>query len=517
MSHITEDFRRNMEAEGIDTELTVRILERYNAGDFDTQRPVEVERLPEIDGESVIDATGSLELRLDLPTARKRLENCGVEGHPEDLGVRDGESILFDRKALERLGVLMTPSIAYGVLNGGSATSYADEKKNRGLSDSLFSLFEPTFAPLADRVRGRAKGLTPAFVTSEGDGPSFLELKMRSLLLLARRYQKTSGKALPAGFRPMFQMTSVSNNDEVAAAYTRLRNSHLLSDLIEETGVDITDVRTGIQPMIGAFSHSEEGRPKRIFDHAYGEAGRPLPLPGGHGQNFHVLADVYRTLLADGFRYAYIGNVDNLGYTADPALVARFALSGRPAAFEFAFRTPVDVKGGILVADRSGVLTCGDIGPAVSKEDVFEAEAAGKSILFNCATGLFDLRGLVADLDRIARDLPTRFSDQDKDAGRYSQAEQVTWEVIGMLDSPLIFGVDKYRRFLAAKLLSETLMTSGIMLDHRSYPSDPDPAKDLHSTAEKLSKGLIRKLEREYGYTAADGVPRAIPVSNLRD
>ena len=32
------------------------------------------------------------------------------------------------------------------------------------------------------------------------------------------------------------------------------------------------------------------------------------------------------------------------------------------------------------------------------------------------------------------QNLPVRFSDQDKDAGRYSQAEQVTWEIIGMLE-----------------------------------------------------------------------------------
>ena len=513
---ISQELRDDMVSRGIDVGLSLSILDRYNRGEFDRQRPVEVERLPEVDGSAVIDATGALSLRVSRSTAKKRFDDIGIDGSPEDFGEIDGDDVRFDDEALARIGVRLVACTAYGVLNGGSATSYADEKKNRALDETLFSVLEERFRPLAERVRGLAKGLTPAYVTDSGDGPSFLELKMRSVLLLALRYEAETGQPLPDTFRPMFQMTSVNNDEEVREAYHGYRESGLLSDLIEATGIDITDVRTGVQPMISAYTHSEEGRPKGIFDRAYGKRGRTLPLPGGHGQNFHVLADVYRELLRDGFRFAYLGNVDNIGFTIDPPTLARFALSGRPAAFEFSFRTPVDVKGGILVQDRSGVLTCGDIGPAVSKDEVFRAEAAGTSVLFNCATGLFDLQRLVDDLDRINRDLPVRFSDQDKDAGRYSQAEQVTWEVIGMLDRPLILGVDKYRRFLAAKLLSETLMTSGVALDSPEYPSNPDPSKDLRGTAEQLHGGLIEALERSYGFRVDENGAKPIPAAELR-
>ncbi len=512
---ISQALQNDMVSRGIDVELSLSILERYNRGEFDHQRAVEVERLPEVDGSSVIDATGALSMRLSRAAARERFEDIGIDGTPEEFGEIDGNDVRFDHDALARIGVNLVPCTAYGVLNGGSATSYADEKKNRALDSSLFAVLEDRFRPLAERVRGMAKGLTPAYVTDTGDGPSFLELKMRSVLLLALEYQAETGRQLPDTFRPMFQMTSVNNDEEIGDAYEGYRESAILADLIETTGIDITDVRTGVQPMISAYTHSEEGRPKSVFDRAYGEQGRTLPLPGGHGQSFHILADVYRELLRDGFRFAYLGNVDNIGFTIEPATLARFALSRRPAAFEFSFRTPVDVKGGILVQDRSGVLTCGDIGPAVSKEEVFRAEAAGTSVLFNCATGLFDLQRLVADLDRINRDLPVRFSDQDKDAGRYSQAEQVTWEVIGMLERPLIFGVDKYRRFLAAKLLSETLMTSGVALDSPGYPSDPDPSKDLRGTAERLHRGLIEALEGEYGFRIRGDRFEPIPAAEL--
>jgi hypothetical protein len=329
-------------------------------------------------------------------------------------------------------------------------------------------------------------------------GPSYVELKMRSLLIEELRYRKVTGTQDP-GLAPMFQMTSVNNDDEVSAAYTAFRQSPLLKDLIEQTGVDVTKVLTGVQPMIAAFTHERDGKPKDLFTRAFGDEGRILPLPGGHGQNFEVLGPVYGELHGRGKRFVVLGNVDNLGNTIDPVEIALLALSGKQAAFDFAFKTPVDVKGGILVVDQRGRLDCADIGPAISPEEVLQAEATGVPILFNCATGIFDLSYLTENLDSIVEELPMRWSNQIKDAGAYSQAEQVTWEIIGMLDDFYVFGVDKYRRFLAAKLLVEGLMTSGIGLDSPDYPTDNDPAKDLKQVASKLHAGLKRLLVEVYG------------------
>lgn len=248
--------------------------------------------------------------------------------------------------------------------------------------------------------------------------------------------------------------------------------------------------------MISAYTHSEKGDPKEVFTKS---DGKPLALPGGHGQNFAVLKETYLALEAAGKEFAYLGNVDNLANLPNPAGVALMALSGKEAAFEFSFKTPVDIKGGILIKDTRGRLNCGDIGPAISKSELAAAEERGKPILFNCATGLFNLKHLKSELPRIIRDLPTRFSDQDKDAGRYSQAEQVTWEVIGMLKDFFVFGVDKYERFIAAKLLLESFLASGLSLDHPDFPRHEDPAKDLYTVGKKLHTGLERLLREEYG------------------
>ncbi|NBC30839.1 MAG: hypothetical protein GVY29_12715 [Spirochaetes bacterium] len=515
---LSPQIRRDMEEKKIDVDRTVTILNNYNAGKYDKVEKVVADEIPAIDGESIIDMTGELSLELPQSQVTERLEALLPSVEPKHHGRWSGTTVHFDRDQLEHLGEHLLPLVSYGVLNGGSATSYADTKKNSKLSEPLLDLLGDRFEAVAQMSRGKAKGITPAFVNPDGSlGPSFLELKMRALLIRILRYNLRFGAAGDGAppVAPLFQMTSVFNDHEIAATYHEYRNSPLLGDLIAETGVDITRAETGIQPMIAAYTHSEEGRPKQIFTRAYGEEGASLPLPGGHGQNFDILREVYRGLYESGKRFVYLGNVDNLGFTVDPVSVAYLALTGKQAAFDFSFRTSVDVKGGILVRDQRGRLNAADIGPAISADEVFRQEEAGRKILFNCATGLFSLDYLVPNIDHVVENLPMRFSDQDKDAGKYSQAEQVTWEIVGMLDDFLVFGVDKYQRFLAAKLLLETLMTSGLRIDDPAYPTDERPDKDLRGTAQRLHAGLEKKLAGEYGMAFRNGRWEPKPVEEL--
>lgn len=502
---MTDALRRDMEEKKIDVELSLTLLDRINSGKVSIGETGEARGIPGVDGDRIVDTTSAPTWTGDAEALYGRLGELNLAPDRLRFDIPVSGPVTLGADQLREIGLHLIPRVAYGVLNGGSATSYADHTKNRSFNETLYRLYEPLLNTIGESVRGKAKGLTPALFSSTGmPGASYLELKMRHLLLLLSESRDATGTALPAGHAPMFQMSSVHNNEELSRAYEAYRNSPLLKDLIAETGVDITEVRTGVQPMISAYTHSEHGSPRGIFDRAYGEQGRTLALPGGHGQSFSVLKSVYRSLRSDGFRFAYIGNVDNLGFTVDPVTVAFFALTGRPVAFEFAYKTPVDVKGGILIEDMNRGLTCGDIGPAVSKSYVEQTERAGTAILFNCATGLFDLDWLDAHIDRIESELPLRLSDQDKDAGRYSQAEQVTWEVIGMIDNPMIFAVDKYRRFLAAKLLSESFMTNGVHLDEPDFPTDENPEKDLKGTAKKLNAGLGQLLTEVYGWSPGD-------------
>lgn len=489
----------NMRSKGIDLGLTSAILKKFNAGAYDHIEPICVHGIPQVDGKTVLDMTGDFQETMAWEKARERIAATGLSIDLNRIGHRHGAMITFDKTALARLGVLLYPICAFGVLNGGSASSYIDSTKNKDFDSKLFTICQQEFAAIASLCEGKAKGITPAFIHPDGTpGPSFMELKMRFILMEALEYQHLTGRKTHT-LLPIFQMTSVLNDTQIRDCYRHYRESPLLQELIAATGIDVTEVRTGIQPMLAAFSHRSCGKPKTIFGNAFGQPDTPLPMPGGHGQNFAVLREVYRDLHKAGIRFAYLSNVDNLGCTVDAVSLALMVLRNKQAGFEFVFRTVVDVKGGILVEDQNQRITCAEIGMALDKKAMLAAEREGKRILFNCAVGLFNLDYLVPHLDHIIEHLPMRFSDQDKDAGKYSQAEQSTWEIIGMLDDFLIFGVDKYERFLAAKLLLEGLMCSGVGLERPDYPTSADAEKDIKAVATQLHRGLQRKLAGTYG------------------
>lgn len=500
----SEDLNPSLEEEftkkNIDRALTMSILNRYNNGEFDHFTPIQVQKLPNVDGQQIIDMTKNVSYEIGADQFYKNMEQVLPEEvflqYYRKYKIRSGGRIHLEQSDLYELGMHLIPKVAYGILNGGSATSYVDEKKNRSFSHELFRITSTLFEQAAEISRGKPKGITPAFMNPDGTiGPSFLELKMRALLIKSLKYRRCFSDD-PVNIKkllPMFQMTSIYTDTSIRSSLEEYRRSPLIEGLYSEHPSSIMDPLTAVQPLIAAYTHSSEGRPKGLFTKAWGTPNTLLPLPGGHGQNFSVLSHIYQDLYVQGFRYAYLGNIDNLGNTINPIHIALLALSGKEGAFEFSFKTPVDVKGGILVRDQSGKLNAADIGPAISKDEVLRTENSGKPILFNCAAGIFNLQYLSENLDYISRELPTRFSDQDKDAGRYSQAEQITWEIIGMMEDPLILGVNKYERFLASKLLLENLMTSGICLENPNYPPQ------LRPLALKLHTGLKRVLEGPYG------------------
>jgi len=498
----------------IDTERSIHILDRLNAGAYDGVEAVTASGIPEIDGERIIDRREGTVLELSDETYRARLAEVAPEIPAERFGTVTGGVRRLAEEELETIGTLLLPYVSYGVLNGGSATSYGDAKKNRAFDGELFDLYRGDFEDLAPEITGVPKGITPAYLNPDGSrGASFLELKFRMLLLAGERYRARAddfgvrppldpdGAPLQPGL-PMAEMTSIFTEDQIRREYERYRSSEYLTGFSDTEISAALATESTVQPLLAAMTHSDEGRPKRFFTDAYGKAGEPLGLPGGHGQNFQVLKGVYRRLRERGKRLVYMGNVDNTGFTLDPVGIALVVLKGAQGGFDFAFRTPVDVKGGVLLYDQHRSLNCADIGPAIRKEDVFAAESEGKKILFNCATGLFNLDYLVPHIDEIVENLPMRISDQDKDAGRYSQAEQVTWEIIGMLDEILIFGIDKYRRFLAAKMLLDMFLTSGLRREE---------ARKIQATADDLTDGLAAVLRREYGMELRGG--RWVPAA----
>jgi UTP--glucose-1-phosphate uridylyltransferase len=79
--------------------------------------------------------------------------------------------------------------------------------------------------------------------------------------------------------------------------------------------------------------------------------------PPGHGDIYASLlsSGVRDALLADGVRYAFVSNADNLGAVLDPVILEWFAASGAPFAMETVLGTEADRKGG-HIARRDGRL-----------------------------------------------------------------------------------------------------------------------------------------------------------------
>ncbi len=496
---------RDMESKHVDVELTHAILERMNRGDYSSE-PATVSSLPQPDDPAIVDCSSALSFTVSQAQANEAFKRLGIGIDPADYAARSGSSLHFDGTALRKLGLALSPLLSYGVLNGGSATSYADTRRNRGFDPELFAYYARIFDSFSEKLRGMPKGLTPAFIQPDGGaGPTFMELKMRGLLAGGRGAPaEIEGSAVP--YLPAYQMTSAGNNDTIAQAYNAYRNSPLIAPLNGEGHGDVTRVKTAVQPLITAYT--KVGDEWGVFSNAFGEESSVLPLPGGHGQCFVTLKPVFEALRNIGKRFVVLGNVDNLGNMPKPEFLAMLVLSGAPAGFEFAYRTPVDVKGGVLVRDDTGNLTCADIGPAIRQEDVLEAERQGAKILFNCATGLFSLDYLAEHIDRIIDSIPLRVSKQEKDAGTYYQAEQITWEVISLIENPLIFGVKKNERFLAAKLFIENLLTSGIGIDDPYFPARgelKETAIQLHNGLKSLLGSTFRMV-REQGLWRPEGI-----------
>ncbi len=77
--------------------------------------------------------------------------------------------------------------------------------------------------------------------------------------------------------------------------------------------------------------------------------------PPGHGDLYPALigSGWLKRLLAEGVKYAFVSNSDNLGAILDPIILNYFAQSGAPFLMEVTRRTAADRKGGHLAVRKS--------------------------------------------------------------------------------------------------------------------------------------------------------------------
>jgi UTP--glucose-1-phosphate uridylyltransferase len=212
-------------------------------------------------------------------------------------------------------------------------------------------------------------------------------------------------------------------------------------------------------------------------------------------------------LLDEGFRYAFVSNVDNLGAELDPRILAWFAESGAPFASEGIDRTPADRKGGHLarVADGGGlvlreVAQCPD-------EDLDAFQDITRHRFFNANNLWIDLQALDALLAERGPvlGLPLIVNRKTVDPGDPSSPEVVQLETamgaaIGVFDGALALRVPR-RRFLPVKTTSDLLV-----LRSDAYVLTPDRRVSL---ADGLTGAPLVSLSD--AYKLVDGFDRRFP------
>jgi UTP--glucose-1-phosphate uridylyltransferase len=163
----------------------------------------------------------------------------------------------------------------------------------------------------------RAKSLLPVH-----GGLNFLDLIARQVL----HFRKTSGHMR------LLTMNSFSTSADTRAALAKYPELGKPDDIeLLQNKTPKVDVKT-LRPIVWEKDRELEW------------------CPPGHGDLYAVLATggTLERLLADGIRYVFVSNSDNLGATLDLALLTWFAQSGAPFMMEVTARTASDRKGGHL-------------------------------------------------------------------------------------------------------------------------------------------------------------------------
>jgi UTP--glucose-1-phosphate uridylyltransferase len=218
---------------------------------------------------------------------------------------------------------------------------------------------------------GTSMGLDgPKSLLQVRDGLTFLDVVARQVLALRER----TGARLP-----LVLMNSFSTREpslERLARYPDLPVEGLELDFLQNKEPKL--VEDTLEPV------SWEADPSLEW------------APPGHGDLYPALVSsgMLAALLEQGYRYAFVANVDNLGAVLDPRILGWMAREGFPFLMEVADRTAADRKGGHLARRVSdGGLVLREIAQTPDA-DVDAFQDISRHRYFNTNNLWLDLRAL---------------------------------------------------------------------------------------------------------------------------
>jgi len=241
--------------------------------------------------------------------------------------------------------------------------------------------------------------------------------------------------------------------------------------------------------------------------------------PPGHGDLYTALqtSGMLERLLDEGYRYAFVSNVDNLGAVLEPRILAWFAASGAPFASEAIDRTEADKKGGHLARMGDGLVLRESAQVADADQDAFQDTARHR--FFNANNLWVDLRAL-ADVLRESGPvlgLPLIVNRKTVDPGDSSspavvQLETAMGAAIGVFEGATALRVPR-ERFLPVKTTSDLLVLRSdayvLTGDHRVELAAGREAAPLVSLSDDF------KLLRDFDARFPQGPPSLLEADRL--
>lgn len=258
-------------------------------------------------------------------------------------------------------------------LHDSAFAPFRDKMLAVGLDDSAIRAFAGSYSALRRGATGLIKeeGIEPA---RELPRASSLDLQARpELLAQAVVIKLNGGLGTSMGLEKAKSLLPVRGSDTfldlIARQLLRLRARtggkapHFLLMNSFSTSDDTCAHLAAHQPALGDPAGLElmQNRVPKVLVSDFTPLSWPAQpdlewCPPGHGDIYACLlgSGWLDRLLAEGVRYAFVSNADNLGATLDEALLAWFADSGQAFAMEVTRRTAADRKGGHLARRRAG-------------------------------------------------------------------------------------------------------------------------------------------------------------------
>lgn len=236
--------------------------------------------------------------------------------------------------------------------------------------------------------------------------------------------------------------------------------------------------------------------------------------PPGHGDLYPALVSsgVLDRLLAEGFRYAFVSNADNLGAVVDPRILDVLVGGGAPMLMEVADRTAADRKGGHIAHMRCGGYTLRE--SAQCPEDELEAfQDIDTYRFFNTNSIWLDLQQLhdyLADRDGII-DLPLicnqkTLDPRDPTSPPVVQLETAMGAALSVLPGADVLRVSR-ERFAPVKTTNDLL----VLWSDRYHLNEEAVLETVHTTeAPSCRVDLdpeVYKLFDDFSARFAGGVP----------